>query len=310
MVPKEHNPKAIGLFLSAYSNLYSSDHDSDTRDFIHKLARLLIQLKSKGYSGNCWGYNFGWQARRHFYFPPFTPTIVATTYAANGLLDAYECTGEEEYLNEAIGSAPFICNNLIRTPRKNGFIFSYAPLKGNNLVYNASMLASRLLSRIFFQTGDVELFRYAKESLTACCDAQNDDGSWYYGELPVQHWIDSFHTGFNLESLADFQKYTSDLTFEEQLEKGTQFYLDHFFSKNGMPGYYHNKVFPVDIHSPAQLIITLSKLDQLKTQDSLVEKVVGWTLHNMYNVKKGGFIYQKRPLYTNRIMYMRCLRLG
>jgi len=72
LIPKEHNAKGIGLFLTGYCNLYkvadSGNADFGTKEEIKsqivKLAELLISMQSLGYSGACWGYNFDWQARR------------------------------------------------------------------------------------------------------------------------------------------------------------------------------------------------------------------------------------------------------
>ena len=38
--------------------------------------------------------------------------------------------------------------------------------------------------------------------MRAACEGQNKDGSWVYGMLPVQSWIDSFHTGYNLDAIS------------------------------------------------------------------------------------------------------------
>ena len=160
---------------------------------VHELARLLISLQSKGYSGACWGYNFDWQARRLFLFPKFTPTVVATSFCATALMEAYEVTGDRHYLDTALSSAEFIIKDLHRTPCSGGFLFSYSPLKGNDTVYNASLLGSRLLSYCYHYTHKEEYKELAAQSVKACCAAQESDGSWVYGMLPVQSWKDSFH---------------------------------------------------------------------------------------------------------------------
>ena len=97
MVPKQHNAKGIGLFLSGYCNLHNAVKNNpelekdlgslkDIEKQINELAELLISMQSKGYSGACWGYNFDWQARRLFLFPKFTPTVVATNFYATALM--------------------------------------------------------------------------------------------------------------------------------------------------------------------------------------------------------------------------------
>ena len=81
--------------------------------------------------------------------------------------------------------------------------------------------------------------------------------------LPVQSWIDSFHTGYNLDAISMYQNCTGDNQFNSSLEKGFAYYIANFFEANGTPKYYHNKTYPIDIHCPAQLFVTLSKLNNL-----------------------------------------------
>ena len=311
LVPKGYNPKGIGLFLSGYSKVLLATDKSkidkihELRNKISHLAEILISLQSEGYSGSCWGYNFDWQARGGLFFPSGTPTVVATTYAAFGLFDAYEATGEKRYLKTALTSANFVLNDLRRDYREDGtFLFSYSVTKGNNTVYNASLLGSKLLSRIYFYTKDETLINIAKGSVQAVINAQEQDGSWVYGELSIQSWKDSFHTGFNLECLADYMKYSGDTSIEESVNRGFDYYLKNFFTDDGVPKYYHNETFPIDIHSPAQLVVTIERLGRTKEYSNLVDKVVRWTINNMKD-SSGYFYYQKKKYWTNKIPYMR-----
>src|SRR5690606_10718810 len=91
-VKKDYNPKGLGLFLNGYCELYKKNPKTEYLDKIHYLAEKIISLSSGGYSGSCWGYNFDWQARA-FFQPKHTPTVVATTFIAYALMDAYELTG-------------------------------------------------------------------------------------------------------------------------------------------------------------------------------------------------------------------------
>ncbi|MEX2485544.1 MAG: delta-aminolevulinic acid dehydratase [Brumimicrobium sp.] len=311
-VPKGHNPKAIGLFLTGYCNLYWLAEKKDTRfgtqdeikNKIRYLADLLIELKTDGYSGACWGYNFDWQARGGLYFPTFTPTVVATTYAVNGLLDANQILKDPKIQETTISSAEFVMQDLNRTQKEEGFLFSYAPKFGNNTVYNASLLGSRLLSRIYAITQKKEYAEAARQSVIACCNNQNDDGSWYYGELDIQQWIDSFHTGFNLEAIYEYQRFTDDESFQTAFEKGFEYYVTNFFLEDGTPKYYHNQTYPIDIHCPAQFITTLSKTNRFQDHQALAKKVMDWTITNMQD-EKGYFYYQKKKSHTNKLSYMR-----
>lgn len=315
LVPKEYNAKGIGLFLSGYCNLYNavkSNPDLEEklgspealRSRIAVLAELLVSLQSKGYSGACWGYNFDWQARRLFLFPKFTPTVVATNFCATALMEAYEITREKRYLEIALSAANFVIKDLHRTPFKDGFLFSYSPLQGNDTVFNASLLGSRLLSFCYKYTGNEEYRNLAEQSIKACCAGQKENGAWVYGMLPVQSWVDSFHTGYNLDALMAYQEQTGDKKYEQYLEKGFEYYIRNFFEADGTPKYYDNRTYPIDIHCPGQLLVTLARMHRTSDYRDVADKVVNWTIRNMQD-KKGYFYYQMKEGVSSKISYMR-----
>lgn len=317
LVPKEYNPKGVALCLHAYANvarLLSMRPDLQPLLGSHavavekceQLADLLVSLQSKGdYHGACWGYNFDWQARRLFLFPKFTPTVVATTFAATALVEAAAATGNKAYRDVALTSADFVMHDLHRTPFANGFLFSYSPLQGNDTVFNASLLGSKLLSICYKLSGRDELREAARQSVEACCAGQRDDGAWVYGMLPMQSWVDSFHTGYNLDALQAYEDNTGDRQFHHCLERGMNYYVNHFFEPDGCPKYYDNKTYPIDIHCPAQLFVTLSSLKQFGQYADLANRVLAWTDRHMRNNKKGYYYYQLKQGISSKISYMR-----
>ncbi len=303
MVKKEYNPKGLGLFLAGYCNLFQQKPSNENLDKINFLINKLLELKTDGYSGACWGYNFDWQARA-FFQPKYTPTVVASTFVANALLDAYQITKDEELIKTAKSTCDFILKDLYRTyDSKGNFSFSYSPLD-KSVVFNASLLGSRLLARIYSFTGEEKLLTQAKKSVDFCCDYQKEDGSWVYGTLPFHQWIDNFHTGYNLECIADYMKFTGDYSYEPRVTKGFNYYINTFFTIEGVPKYYNNSIFPIDIHAPAQLVITLIKLQKFKEQKELLDKTLIWTIKNMQS-KEGFFYYQINKYFSSRIPYIR-----
>lgn len=320
LVPKEHNAKGIGLFLQGYCNLYKLVESRKTNveglgakeeilGRIRYLADLLLEMRSDKiftgqYHGACWGYNFDWQARRLFLFPKYTPTVVATNFCATALFDAYEITGIEKYKEIALTSGEFVMNDLHRHECNGGFLFSYSPLNGNDTVYNASLLGSRLLSYCYKYSGREEYKEAARKSVLACCGGQEEDGSWVYGLLPVQNWKDSFHTGYNLDGLIAYEELTGDTSFHENIEKGFGYYIRNFFEADGTPKYYNDIMYPIDIHCPGQLFVTLARLHRFGEYGELADKVMNWTTHNMQD-KKGYFYYQLKKGWSSKISYMR-----
>ena len=315
LVPKQHNAKGIGLFLQGYCTLWHTVNEhpglreqlgtpEQILQKIEYLGQLLLEMKAPGFSGAAWGYNFPWQCRREFLFPAGEPTVVATNFCAWALLDAADICGREDFRQTALSAAEFIVHDLRRTPHKGGNIISYSKMPGNDTIYNASLLGSRLLARCYSLTGRQEYLDLARQSVEACCADQRPDGSWTYGVKPVTGWIDSFHTGYNLDGLIAYREYSGDKRFDENIERGLQFYIDNFFLPDGAPKYYHDRQYPIDIHCPGQLVMTLSRLGRYDEFRPLVDKVLRWTFDNMLD-DKGYFYYQLKKGISSRIPYMR-----
>jgi len=303
LIEKGYNPKGLGLFLSGYCNLYRINRDEEYLEKIRYFIEKIMSLEVKGWSGSCWGYNFDWQARA-FFHPKNTPTVVASVFVGYALLDAYEILKEDRLLNTSRSICEFILKDLNRTYDKNGnYVFSYSPLDKSS-IFNASLLGSKLLSRVYSYTKENNLISEARKSVEFCCSHQKEDGSWTYGILPFHQWIDNFHSGYNLECISEYQKYSGDATCQENLEKGLNYYLKTFFTSKGEPKYYHNSLYPIDIHAPAQLITTLVRLNGFEKNIDLINNVAGWAVENMQD-NKGFFYYQLRKRFSCRIPYIR-----
>ena len=68
---------------------------------------------------------------------------------------------------------------------------------------------------------------------------------------------------------------------------------------------FHDGIYPIDIHSVAQSIITLLELKGLDAGSvSLAHSVFDWASENMWD-RQGYFYYQVLPFYKNKISYMR-----
>ena len=302
-VKKAYNPKGLGLFLIGYCNLYKIEKREEYLKQINLLATQIIELKTEGYSGACWGYNFDWQARA-FFQPKYTPTVVATTFIADALLEAYEITKNKLYLDTVISASKFVLNDLNKSYDNDGnYTFSYSPLD-HTQVYNAGLLGAKLLSLVYQYTKDETLLQSAKKVVSYVCNKQKEDGSWSYGTLPFHQWIDNFHTGYNLECIHIYKQVSNDSSYDRHLKKGMDYYLKTFFTSEGISKYYNNQTFPIDIHAPAQLVVTLSKFGNFNENKDLIDKVLIWTINNMQS-PQGYFYYQKKKLVTSRISYIR-----
>lgn len=299
-IKKDYNPKGIGLFLWGYAKLSKIQESRDHLGQIKDLLEILKKLMSTGYSGSCWGYNFDWQSRA-FYHPKYTPTIVNSSFIGHALLDTYKHVGINEALELAIPIKNFILNDLNRQEENGTTCFSYTPLD-HYFVHNANLLGASLLIRLWSFTGDRGLKDVALSSLGYSMKHQREDGSWYYSERNGSHWIDSFHTGFNLQAV----KYFLDLGHAEeyrlQFDKGVKFYEQHFFLQDGTPKYFHDRIYPIDIHCPTQAVVFFSRMGPAYLE--LTRRILEWTIANMQD-PAGFFYFQRHRWYTNRIPYMR-----
>src|SRR5213080_2569332 len=134
---------------------------------------------------------------------------------------------------------------------------------------------------------------------------QHADGSWYYGERPSQRWIDNFHTGYNLCALQSICRDAGTTEFGSSIRRGFEFYRPHFFRKDGAPGYFHNRTYPIDIHCVAQSIITLLAFRDLEPGNAaLAHSVFQWAMKHMWD-DRGFFYYRVLRFCTIRTSYMR-----
>ena len=86
-------------------------------------------------------------------------------------------------------------------------------------------------------------------------------------------------------SAFDYMKFTGDKSFEAGINLGFDYYIKNFFTDEGIPKYYNNDVFPIDIHSPAQLVVTVKSLGRMNQYRGLIDKVINWTVNNMRTLK-------------------------
>ncbi|MBN2571478.1 MAG: hypothetical protein JXA68_05070 [Ignavibacteriales bacterium] len=299
-IKKEVNPVTLGLCIQAYT--YLSIIYEDKKDFylqeIKYCIQKLIELKSIGYSGFCWGYNFDWEAR-YTKIDKFVPTIVATGIITNGLFEYYKVYKDEKVKDILANSAEFVLNDLNRYYENENFCFSYSP-KDNQKVYNATMKGARLLSQVYSITKDQKLLSEAENTVKFVIKNQNADGSWFYSKNDARKWVDNFHTAYVLDALDEFITLSGKNEYKKNLDLGIKYYLKNLFTEEGYPKYYSNSFYPIDSTEVAQSIITLTRFGFLER----AEKVIKFTIDNLYS-DKGYFYYQKNRIYKHKTIYPR-----
>jgi hypothetical protein len=153
-------------------------------------------------------------------------------------------------------------------------------------------------------TGDEKLLRAAERGVQWSVARQRPDGSWPYGERPNLGWVDNFHTGYVLDSLADCAAAEIEGA-DEALDRGLAFYRDALFLADATPKYYADSVYPLDMQCVAQGIQTLARASR-RDPSSLEQAwdVLDWACRRM-RWASGMFAFQRRRLWTNRSSHMR-----
>jgi hypothetical protein len=303
LIPKTQNPKAIGLFLSAFVKL-SRIGVGNQKNYIDLMVDRLVALRSQDVPYWCWGYNFPWQTRTEL-VPRWAPNLVCTSFAAGALLDAYEQQPDPRYLSMALSAAEYILNELYWTDGKHVHGFGYPLPHLRSQVHNANFLGAGLFCRVYRHTGEKKFLTPALSVARYSAAQQHSDGGWDYGEGMKQRWIDNFHTGFNLSSLRTIANYAETIEFDSCVRRGLEFYRAHFFRKDGAVRYFHNQTYPIDTHCVAQSIITLIDLKDLDPSNvPLARSVFQWAMDHMWD-DRGFFYYRILRTCKIRTSYMR-----
>jgi hypothetical protein len=281
-----------------YLNLYQLTGEAAEKEKTTQSLQWIAENKSRNSSNYCWGNQFDFTSRGGR-LPRYEGTIVWSSLIGQGFLDAFEILSDKQYLGIAEG----ICKWIMKLPREQtnrGVCLSYVSYTQES-VHNSNMLGAAMLARTALHSGDHKAKEVAKQAMEYSCSCQLADGSWYYGEADNLHWIDSFHTGYNLESLKTYMDSTGDTSFEENLLRGFRYFKERFVGEDGTPKYYHNRTYPIDIQCAAQAIdtfVTFARYDRDALEMAI--KVARWTIENMQDTS-GYFYYRRLPLKTVRI---------
>lgn len=281
--------KGMGYMAWGYTRMFGITGDFSFRKRAVFCLDWLEGHRSPGFKEFCWGNHFPFSTRAGK-IPALEPTIVWSGLIGQSFLAAYHVFEEPKYLEIAASIAEWILK-LPREVTNSGCCISYVPSKQSS-IHNSSMLGAALLAAVGKLTNNSEALQVAREAMLYSCSRQNSDGAWYYGEAPKYHWIDNFHTGYNLDSLKRYRESTGDTSFDKNIETGFAYFTRTFFEANGRPKYYHNQAYPIDIQCAAQAIDTLSFFTADHSESlPLAQKVANWTIDHMQD-KDGHFYYR------------------
>lgn len=282
-----------GYMAWGYCHRYKVASDEALREKINECLNWLIKNKADAYDDYSWGKHFDFASRGGLY-KAFEPILIWTVLIGHAFIEAYETLKDEKYLKVSIS----ICDWVMKLPRNEtdkGFCFGYHNNDKEADVHNSNMMGAAFLARTDKYAKNRGYLEAARKAMEFSCTRQLPNGAWLYGEEPMNHWIDNFHTGYNLDALKYFIEYSGEDGYKNNMLKGLEFYKTNLFEKDGCPKYYHNRKYPVDSQCAAQAIDTLAKFSVYDEESLyLANKVAVWTIKNMQG-PKGFFYYRIYP---------------
>lgn len=284
--------KGRGMMAWGYLLLHRATGVADYWTKAVECLRWLDTHRSSKFEKHSWANYFDFSSRGGSYSKDDS-IIVWTSLIAQTYMEAFEQSQDQWFLDIA-GSA---CDWIMSLPRERtdrGDCLSYFA-HAQESIHNANMLGAAALARASRHLGRQDYEDVAREAMRYSCLAMRPDGSWWYAEDAPYHWIDNFHTGYNLDSLKCYIEYTGDTEFSEQLGRGFRFYKDNLFEASGRPKYYHSRPYPIDIQCASQAIDTLAYFAPDEAEAlPLCLKVAEWTIRNMQD-RRGFFYYRRYP---------------
>jgi hypothetical protein len=278
-----------GYMAWGYLTMLRGGASPAIRDEAIECLSWLIANRASGHREFCWGdpYEYATRGGRR---PRGAPILIWTALIGQVFLDAFDVIGADQYrrVAESIGRW------ILAMPTEHtstGSCLSYNAYRQSS-IHNSNAMGAAFLARLGALTSNQAVISLARSAMTYTCARQQPDGAWWYGEEPKYHWIDNFHTGYNLSALHTYCAALQDASFEPQLARGLEYFQKRFFEPDGCPKYFHDQIYPVDIQCAAQAIDTLVTLSVHDPDAlSLALRVADWTIANL-QAPDGHFCYR------------------
>jgi len=307
-IEKKSYVQARALIARGYLKLYKTGY----KDYLNRAEEIfdwILSKRTSGFKYYCWGQPYDWFSGK--VIPAHTPRTTVTSQMGHAFLDLYEVTRQESQLETAKNIAFFFIHEMKRSyDKKDKLCFSYTTID-NHKTHNTNMMAASFFTRLGVLTNEKEFLDVAEKLNAFSMDEQNNDGSWFYylydDGRPSK--IDNYHTGYILESLSIQKRYLKeDFNYQKEFEKGIKYYVENLFEDNIIPKLTNNKIYPIDIQSCAQAILTYSSIHEaIERYGDRAIAILNFTIENFYD-HQGYFYY--RVYRSNKVDKTPYIRWG
>lgn len=304
------NPKAMGLFSSAYLSLYRSSGNPDYLEKSAECLEWLLENPSTTEIGLGWGYPFDWQSTT--LIPANTPNGIVTTAIGDAFWQHYLLYKDQKHLDHCLKVAEFLYTLPADQLDENKICYSYTPLFINH-VHNLNLFVAEYLIKTGMEINKTEWLEAGNYAVNYTIADQHEDGSFDYNGPPEkpQNFIDHYHTGFVLRMLYSIWELTGRQDVYQALEKCLGHYTANFFIEDRIPKLLPHRIYRIDIHSCSEAIYCLGLLSsKFPACGDILLNVLSWTVKELQD-NTGYFFYgflKSRftgRVYKSKIPYIR-----
>jgi len=210
------------------------------------------------------------------------PHLAHQTLFAQVCLQANEVLGDRLFLD----AAHSVCEGLLHWPRdENGAGVCLSAVPGRLMnVHHANLQAAAVLAEVGLREGRDEFLALARRAAAYSCARQQPDGSWQHGEAPHLRWIDHFHLGSQVASLAALVRSGVAPQAPAALERAATRLVAAHFDAQGCPKVEARATPPVE----ADVLVAADALDALghlveatPAVVPLVVRLADWTARHL-----------------------------
>lgn len=184
-------------------NLYESTRDEKHAGYAKRHLDWLVEHRSRGYRGWCWGLGFANSITKNLSYEADTPYTTMTPYALEAMVRYEEITGERSFEEAIDGVRRFFEEDVVVMEEdESAMATSYAPFRDRIVInavsyamYSHALLVDRVANseRSGARLRIRKLYEYVRRH-------QRADGSWLYSP-EGSSFIDCFHSCIVLKNL-------------------------------------------------------------------------------------------------------------
>jgi hypothetical protein len=264
-----------------------------------------------------WGFPYQWKNEGAL-LEPGTPIGHTTMTCGNALLLYYEATREDWVIDPLLRTCAFFERGLNTTEHSaETASVSYTPADHSQVI-NVSADVGSLLLRAGSRFAKSNFAELGAKLVQWVIERQNDDGSWYYyayESIGKESMIDNRHTGMVLSALSEslpLSKMESRESSVRALEKGLEYFLEHLFTEDALPKFFHDRIYPLEIYNFAQAIITLLDVTHVSTLSTYlrdrVNQILPRLVENLLRLMQksdGSFLYMREKFLKTDLHSLR-----